>query len=289
MGFTKQPNRWACGPSALRHALITLGVFADERKIARIAGTTRRGGTDEEQMRRAARVFRCELGIVRRQDPAQARRALARFLRRGLPALLCVHEWGHWIAVVKQEPGRYVVVDSEEDPALRLLTWPQLRSRWVYHERDGKTVRPLYDLHPLMPRFRVRSRAKLSAARVKYLRRPENRALAELWDEVVEDLTEICMFRTPRAENVLSMGEFLRRHAQMILDQVDHWHGSVHRPAARRLLDHMNFVADTLGMVIHSDDERRAIAGITAILALWASARYGQATVYEPPAKRGRG
>lgn len=286
MGFSKQPNRWACGPFALKHALITLGVFADEREIARIAGTTWRGGTDEEKMRRAARAFGCEMGIVRRHDAERARRALGRFLRRGLPVLLCVHEWGHWIAVVKEERGRYVVVDSEEDPVLQVMAWPPLRGRLVYHdpdELDEETVHRVYDLHPLLPRFRVRSRAKLSAARVKYLRRPENRVLSELWDEVVEDLMQLCMFRTPRAANVLSMGEFLRRHAATIVEQVDYWHGSINESAARRVLDHMHFVADTLGMVIHRDDERRAIAGITAILTLWASARYGQAKVYEAP------
>ena len=34
-------------------------------------------------------------------------------------------------------------------------------------------------------------------------------------------------------------------------------------------------MADTHGLVVHLDDEKRAIAGLTALLALWAGSHYG--------------
>jgi hypothetical protein len=43
----------------------------------------------------------------------------------------------------------------------------------------------------------------------------------------------------------------------------------------------MHFVADTYGLVIHEEDEKRAIAGITTILTLWAAGKYGAPPVYE--------
>jgi hypothetical protein len=47
----------------------------------------------------------------------------------------------------------------------------------------------------------------------------------------------------------------------------------------------MHFVADTYGLVIHAEQEKRTIAGITSILTLWAAAAHGVSPVYGPRAK----
>ena len=87
---------------------------------------------------------------------------------------------------------------------------------------------------------------------------------------------------------MISLGEFLRRYEKMILDQVDLWHGWLVRSQAKRILSYMHFVADTYGLVIHDEDEKRAIAGITAILTLWAASEYGVSPVYQPNGKKQR-
>ncbi len=89
---------------------------------------------------------------------------------------------------------------------------------------------------------------------------------------------------------MISLGEFLRRHQAMILDQLSFWHGDIEPRAARKLLEQMHFVADTYGLVIPQADEKRAIAAISVILGLWAAAEYGVNAVYraEPKPKRGR-
>jgi len=286
MGFSPQPNQWQCGPFALKHALLTLGVFAHEKDISRVAGTHPATGTDDAQLRRAARKFDCDFPLVRRYNPSKARRELNEHLSQGCPALLCIDEWSHWVAVVAIEAGQYVVVNSEDDNVVSVRTWSQLRASWVYKqpdELDEHTVHTIYDLYPVVPRFKVQSPAHFSIARVRYLRRPENRVLAWRWDEYVTDLLQLCRLRTSRTTRVISMGEFLRRHEELIVGQVDYWHGRVDRRAARRVLAHMHFAADTLGMVIHEEHERRAIAGITTLLTLWAAYKYGTAPVYKDP------
>jgi len=283
MGFTAQPNLWQCGPFALKHALMMLGVFVGEAEIARRAGTSRSSGTDEDQLRRVARRYDCDMPVVRHRDAEEARRSLAANLDRGFPVLLCVNGWGHWITAVKRESGQFIVLDSQDHAVLSILTWGQLRHRWAYREMEGGRVEVLYDLHPVIPRFRVATRTHISLARARHLRRAENRDLARLWDEYVRDLVAICRSRTPLSENVISMGTFLRRHEKAILYHVDYWHGQMDRRRARRILKHMHFVADTLGMVVHEQDETSAIAAVTAILTLWAAAKYGTAPVYDPP------
>jgi hypothetical protein len=283
MGFRVQPNLWQCGPYALKHALIMLGVLVDEGKITKVAGSNG-SGTNEKNLARAARRFGCELREIRITDPTEARRELTGFLRSGIPCLLCVHEWKHWVAVVKEERGQFLMLDSEDAAVLSIVSWKQLKTMWEFPMDNDETpprTEILYDLYPLSPHFRVQVRANFSLSRARYLRRPENRELAQQWDEYLADLLKICKPRNPLSEHVVSLGEFLRRHESMIVDQVAYWHGKIEPKAVRRVLRSLRFVADTHGLVVHLDEEKRAIAGMTALLALWASSRYGVGPVYD--------
>ena len=71
------------------------------------------------------------------------------------------------------------------------------------------------------------------------------------------------------------MGEFLRRHEEMLVELVTYWHGKVTKREIRKLLDNMEFVIDTYDLIIPRDREKRAITAIAILLALWASGRYG--------------
>jgi hypothetical protein len=284
MGLYPQPNQWQCGPFALKHALLALGKLVDEKAIARIAGTNWWYGTDEIQLGKASHRFDTELLMIRRHDPEEARKELNDYLRRGIPSLLCVYDWSHWVTVVKVERGKYILLDSKDKAVLTILTWSQLKNVWVYPEQDEHDkgfFRTIYDFHPVVPKFRVHTKAKFSIARARYLRRPENRMLSQHWDHFIEDLLTICKPRTARSANVFSMGEFFRRHEEMIVDQVSYWHGWIDKQHAKKLLKQFHFVADTYGLVIHEGDEKRAIAGITAILTLWAASKHGVQPLYE--------
>lgn len=289
MSFYPQPNQWDCGPFALKHGFMMLGIFANEKDISKFAGARWWHGTDEIQLEKAAHHYNCDLPVFRRFDPEKARRELIRYLKRGIPTLLCVDEWNHWVTAVKAEQGKFIFLDSKDKAVLTILSWRELKKRWVYHERDDvdrKAIQTIYDYHPIIPRFRVQTKAKFSIARAKFLRRPSNRAFSHAWDQYVEDLLTLCKPRTALSANVISLGEFLRRYEAMIVDQVDLWHGWIERTQAKRILSHMHFVADTYGLVIHDEDEKRAIAGITAILTLWAAGEYGVSPVYKPPQKK---
>lgn len=290
MGIYPQPNIWQCGPFALKHALAMLGVLKDEREISKLAGSHWWNGTDEIQLGRAARKFDTDLLMIRRHDQAQARAELNRYLRRGIPVLLCVDEWSHWLTVVNVEQGKYILLDSREKKVVTIANWAALRRMWVYHEddeMDDTITHTLYDLHPVVPRHRTkRSQAQFTVARARALRHSANRQLAELWDVYLGDLLVLCRTRTKLSRKVFSLGEFLRRHEEMIIEQVDFWHGNIDTRAARKVLTNLHFVADTYGLVIHTEQEKRTIAGITAILTLWAAAAHGVSPVYGPRSRR---
>jgi hypothetical protein len=267
-GFYPQPNEWTCGPFALKHALLALGRMVDVTQIAQTAKTHWWSGTDEIQLARAAREFECDLLLERRSDPEEARKLLV---------LLCVDEWTHWITVLRAEGNRFVVVDSNSDPLLCVRTWPQLRKWWSYKDVDySKTDPPvLYDLMAVVPRFRTTVKADFSVERVKFLRRPENRRLALHWNEYLEDLLEICRPPSVRIAQPLSMAEFLRRHAELLMTRVVYWHGDVNRDEVSRVLRDLRFVSETYGLVIPASMSRRALADLAIVISLWSCADRG--------------
>jgi hypothetical protein len=288
MGFSPQPDRWQCGPFALKHALIILGILADEHQISKRAGTNPASGTNEIQLTKAARKYNCELQMKRSEEFGEARRMLVDYLRQGIPCLICISEWSHWVTIVKEEKGKFITLDSYEEAVLVILTSKQLEACWVYHDGAGSEGKTLYDLHPVVPLFRAQTRASVSLQRARFLRRAENRDFARQWDKYVEDLLAICRPRTPLSSNFITLGEFLRRHGEMMLDQVAFWHGWIERRQAARVLENLHFVADTYGLIIHEEDEKRAIAGMTSLLTLWAGGRYGVTPVYQESAESRR-
>lgn len=287
MGLYRQPNDWTCGPFALKHALVTLGRLADENAITAVAHPHWWAGTDEVKLARAARHFDCDLPMVRRTDPERARGTLVRYMGCSTPVLLCIDDWGHWITCVRHERDRFVVLDSKREPVLNVMTWPQLRNRWAYRSDDSRC---LYDLHPVKPRFRSPATAAFSVERAQYLRRPENADLAQYWDAYLEDLLEICRPRSSRTHDAVSMGEFLRRHQEMLVSRLRYWHGDVSRGAVLRVLRNFRFVAETYALVIPASGTRRAIVDMSMLLSLWAAAAAGVGDMYgtaEPPKCRG--
>jgi hypothetical protein len=275
VGFYPQNNRWQCGPFALKHALAIVGHFVDEDSITRAARTTKEG-TDEKMLRRAAERFDCRLIEVRRFTEASAFKALKAALVAGKPCMICINQWGHWVTIVgfDAKSERFVVIDSEKDPVVRIPAWSELKRRWVFNEydRDGK-LKQFYDLYVLRPKFRVHSKANFSIKRAQFLRRAGNATFVKHFDEYVSDLLNIAK-PTPSRDGsaaVISMAEFLRRHRKMLLDTVRYWHGQTTDAKLRRVLDNMRFVAETYGLVIRQEDEKRTIASFAALLMAWAT------------------
>ncbi|MGD8699326.1 MAG: cysteine peptidase family C39 domain-containing protein [Gemmatimonadales bacterium] len=274
MGIYRQPGKTECGPFALKHALLMHGILASEWEIGRLAGTSHEG-TDEAQLELAARHFGCELPTIRQHEPDAARQELTGYLRQGVPCLLCVDEWDHWVTAVHTEKQQYIVLDSERSEVIVVLDWPRLSRLWVYHEENEGAVQTLYDLHPLLPKRRVPTRARFSLERAHQLRQPEYRRLAELWDRYVEDLIGIGRPHERQGGRAVALGEFLRRHAALLREQLEEWHGQIDRVAAGQVLERMRFVADTYGLVIRQRDEKRVLSAVSMILALWAAGEFG--------------
>lgn len=245
MGFIPQPNTWQCGPFALRHALLALGIVADERAVTRVSGATEEGA-DERDLGRAAARFGCALGSERLHDAGSARRALAEQLRVPHPVLLCVDGWEHWLTVVGMERDLVVVLDSRTPVVWQLIPWQILVPRIAYAAGRG---RRWYDLHPLVPTAARTWPARFSIARAEELRAPDGRDLSRSWGHHLAELTPLSLVPGLQAEWTTSVGDLLRGHSTALLEALP-TRGAL---AAHRRLTHAAFVADTHGLEIPLD------------------------------------
>ena len=216
--------------------------------------------------------------MIRRKKALRAHHALLLSLRRGYPALLCVDNWNHWMTVVGAEKDKIIYIDSRKAPVVNISSWRQLKDRWIFVDSDQEKpqkVEVMFDLHPVIPKFRVRSKARFSLVRARYLRRASNSGFASHWDEYFDDLSTICSPRTPHSPSGFPLGEFLRRHGAMIQEQISYWHGKVTPQQVNRILRNYQFVADTYDLVVRKEHEKKAIVAIATNLTLWAVSRFG--------------
>jgi hypothetical protein len=262
MGFHTQPNAWQCGPYALKHALLSLGIVAEEGVLTRAAGADE-DGADERDLGRAAARYRCDLGLERYRDAAATRRALAGHLRARTPVLLCVDHWSHWVAAAGMEGEAVVLLDSRVDGVFHVVEWPLLEPRVAYGHAGGRAV---FDLHPLVPR-RPTPRARFSLARVELLRGVQQRDLARGWGGYLEALLPLSRLPGPQTEWTIGVGDALREYAAGAVDATPTHAGL----RSRRHLSHAAFVADTHGLEAGVDGAA-ALRGVARRIAGFAAA-----------------
>ncbi|MGH7547134.1 MAG: hypothetical protein ACREMM_03030 [Gemmatimonadales bacterium] len=271
MGIYGQPNSWTCGPFALKHALLAFGVFAREDDLARVAGSTERHGTDEPGLRRAARAHGVELRAQRERELRVADRELRAWLGRGMPVLLCLDQWEHWVTAVAMDGEHVILFDSKYEAPLRAEPWEPVLARLACRRRylRGIWTRTLYDLHPVVPRSSAGFRLALTATRARHLLREDAAPLALRWDEYARALLPLSS--VPGAGAQLWLGSnlesFIEARRSAILDLAASGAGDELRARAARAVDGMAFVAGMYQVALRPELEAEAVARLAGIAA----------------------
>jgi len=255
-----------------------LGIFKDEDQIGIIAGSTWWSGTDEIGLSRAARRFSCKLKHFQSSNPDDARRMLISELKKGHPCILSVKNWEHWCTVVNYQQGKFVVIDSELDKVVGILTSAQLARRWKYVEK-GTGIKS-FDGYALIPKFKVQTRAKFSLDNAKEVMYDKNEDIAKKWDQYTNDLITICKPRTKLSYNIITFSEFLRRNEENLIKRVANWHGEPTYSELKKILLNMKFIAEVYDLVIAEDDEKRAAIDLASVLMMYSCGKYGMNPIY---------
>src|SRR5690242_18927509 len=71
-----------------------------------------------------------------------------------------------------------------------------------------------------------------------------------------------------RIAEPMSMGEFLRRHAELLMTRVVYWHGDVNRDEVSRVLRYVRFVCETCGLMVPASMSRLALADLAILISL---------------------
>jgi len=278
MSFYPQPNKYQCGPFALKYALVMLGVFKDEGQIGNFAGSTWWAGTDEFGLARAAQRFNCRMKHFQSSNPDDARRMLNRHLKKGYPCILCVKNWEHWCTVVSYQKGKFVVIDSELDKVVSVQSAARLIRRWKYVEEETGIVS--YDGYALVPKFKAITHAQFTPEKAKLLMYDKNEDIANKWDQYTNDLINICKPRTKLSQNIITFSEFLRRNEQNLIKRVANWHGEPTYSELKKILSNMKFIADVYDFIIPEDEEKRAAIDISSLLMMYSCGKYGMNPIY---------
>jgi hypothetical protein len=278
MSFYPQPYKYQCGPFALKYGLVMLGRFENEKTIGKRAGSTWWYGTDEIGLAKAAKTFDCKMKYFRRETPDEAIKVLSRHLKRGWPCILSVDKWEHWISVVKVQQGKFIVFDSILDKVIAIYGARQLAIRWKYFDEDSGEIS--YDGYALIPNTKPATKPNFTLEKVKYVMRKRNKRLAVKWDTYFNDLISICRPRYPNSRSVISFNEFLRRNEKMLIEQIAYWHGNPTYSELEKLLQDLQFMAEVYDLVIHSEDQKKALVDLSSILMMYACGKYGMDPIY---------
>jgi hypothetical protein len=268
MTIYAQPNSWQCGPFALKHGLLALGVYAHEDALARLAGSTEQLGTDDRQLARAALAHGCTLTLERRAHAWAARQEINQWFARGLPLLLCLDQWEHWVTAVSADREHVVVFDSTFDHAvLRLEPWERLIERLVFRKRRwrGLWTQRLYDLHALMPARDAGPRLRLTVARARRVLDYEGGAFAERWDEYARRLLPLAV-AAGRTAHLARLDGFLTSQADRIAAEVERVRGSGLRQEAEREVGRLALAAELYDLRLRPMLLRRAVARVAGIV-----------------------
>ena len=278
MSFYPQPDKYRCGPFALKYALVMLGIFKHEDGISITAGSTWWAGTDEFGLAKAARKFNCKMKYIQSSNPNDAKRALNSELKKGKPCILSVNNWEHWITVVHYSKGMYVVIDSEQENVISIRTSAYLLRMWRYKDPESKIIS--YDAYALYPKFKVFTKAKLTIDDAKILMYKRNSDLAKKWDHYFNDLINICKPRTKLTTNLITFHDFLRRYEPNLINRVGNWHGNPTYNELKKILRNMLIVAEVYDLIIPLDQEKRALIDIASLLMMYSCGKYGMEPIY---------
>ena len=287
--FTQSQSPSHCGPCSLSYCLHVLGIDADQHEVARASGLSYWGrykrGHDETDIRRAASSYRIDCQFMpesRKHAGEEFSDRLRQHLTKGLPALLLVKDFEHWVGLIGhiRETDTFII----NDPNLR----QPLFSRWsekgllinAWNEADAdKHGEPSQYFAILVDRKDEKGpRWRITDEFLKLCETGSGETAVGMTQDLREIAKRACHGRTPiRGGEPLS--EMLARHEETIVRSAYHWVGGRHRISmadVRRQFRDYRVIADAAGLRIRRNaDDAAIVAQLTSLMTtfIWKEGR----------------
>lgn len=154
-----QENPWFCGVAVLQTAATILGLNPpNQKRIARLAGTTEEDGTDEQDMLRGAIALGMQVDTTEEEYygldgvyPSKTKAGFISWMTANLvddwmPTALCVDRWEHWVLAFTMTASYKVICfdpsNSKRNVAsggIRVYTLDELAKRvYAGRKKAGK-------------------------------------------------------------------------------------------------------------------------------------------------------
>ena len=267
-----------CAPCSLSYCLYLLGIEATQRELARAAGQpikTFFAGMEPPKIRLAAAAYKVGATFLEVRNKAhgpQFAARLKRHLQRGLPAMVLVWDFEHWVAVVGHLDGKFVVADPD-DNAEQFRRWTErklLNECWNDDGEDDPDDPPQYYAILLKRRDCKPARWKLTDDWVKLCERGNEQDLTAMAADLQDIAGRAGGFFTGR--DGVTLASVLRCHESMITEQVAHWVGdAVTQGQLRGLFRDYLITADAMQLQVpRRVNHAILVAQMATILTVWA-------------------
>lgn len=110
--YHTQETDYSCGASAFRNILKFFGKNISEKRVRQVLGTTKEG-TLAKEIIDGAKYYGYEYGIIETKSEKVFQNKIKKILNDGYCCILEVDKCTHWIAVLRYENKKFVIVDTE--------------------------------------------------------------------------------------------------------------------------------------------------------------------------------
>jgi len=218
-----------CGPTSLASCLCLLGIDTNQHKVARATGKSRSqivdDGLDEAEIKRAARKYRVKSEFVTVSAKSDGQAFLGKLkahIAQGLPAILLVDDYCHWVAVLGAIGNKFVVMDPDAENEFGFWSDSYLiqRRAWNREEDEGG------DQYFAILLSRMDGKKAAYSLDKEFLRLNSNGSVEQL-KVLRKDLHEVAARSSPQrrrpGRGVLFLADLLAEVEGTILEAVNHW------------------------------------------------------------------
>lgn len=287
--FTQPQSPSHCGPCSLSYCLHVLGIDADQHEVARASGLSYwkryKRGQDEQDIQRAARAYRaqCQFHSAFKKQAGRAFAArLRQHLSKGLPAILLVKDFEHWVALIGYFPETDTFII--DDPNLRqpiFSRWSEkalLGNGWNKADAHKHDEPSQYFAILVNRRDGHGPRWRINEPFLRLCETGSGETAVNMTQDLIEIVRRACNGRHP-VRGGEPLGTMLDRYEETIVRSAFHWVGGNHRISVgdvRRQFRDYRIIAEAAGLRVRRNADHAAIvAQLTSLMTtfIWKEGR----------------
>lgn len=271
-----------CGPCSLSTCLYILGFEATQHELAKAAGAPFRvfmHGLDENKIKKAAEAYSVKSTFLMEKHKYSSDRFFAKLMKhleKGLPAIICVWDFSHWVAVIGylEEKGKFIIVDPRNKSNVFNLYTKNYLAKIAWNEsEDPRSCEPSQYFSILLSRKdRKAPRWRISESWMRLCEKGSD----DTADNMANDLLEMAERAAPTGKyggNGYYMTQVLDQYEDLIIDTVDHWVGNeqLNKTELKAFYEDYKVVAASTAIRLPKNADNMAlISQISTLLTIYA-------------------